>query len=313
MQDRYRQESRREWEQARRKVFWAKLRAHLKDQPLKVLNFTEVAQRFQLRNSFYRGLQTIPLAKIVGSLGRYDDFVQAFLPTTEAMAGRWQTIASLYLDPNQMRVPPIEVYQVGDAYFVKDGNHRVSVANQLGLIDIEAYVWQYPESVAGLADSRDLEAAVLETERQAFLTQTGLAHSRPDCDICLTVAGGYETMLGQILYYQYVLSQIDGQEMTFEKAAEAWYTMLYQSTIQLIAESGILACFPKKTPADFFVWVTEHHRELEAETDQPVFLAAATRDLEKQHRPLFPLRIWRRLQAWLKRSLNFQPRSTAVP
>ena len=294
MQGRYREEARQAWDQARQKAFWSKLRGKLSGQPINLLSFTDVAHRFQLRTPFYKGVQDIPLNQIVGSLGRYHDFVQAFLPTTEAMGERWQNVATLYLNPTSRGAPPIEVYKVGDAYFVKDGNHRVSVANQLGLGQIEAQVWEYPEEVVGLAASRDIEAALLETERHTFLAYAHLDELQLKDDIRLTVPGGYETMLGQIVYYQYVLSQIDGEEVSFEKAAAAWYQMLYQTTVQVIEESGLLKLFPKRTPADFFIWVVQHQRELEEQYEQPILFGEAARDLERQQRPSWPIWAWRR-------------------
>lgn len=304
MHNRYRQEARQEWDQVRRKVFWSKLRANLQRQPRNLLSFTEVSRSFQLKTPFNRGIQNIPLDKIVGSVGRYHDFVQAFLPATEAMGERWQTVATFYLNPVSGGLPPIEVYKVGDAYFVKDGNHRVSVANQLKLIDIEAYVWEYPEPVVGLAASRDIDTTLLETERHTFLARTQLETLHPDYDIRLTAPGGYETMLGQIVYYQYILSQIDGQEITFAEAASAWYTMFYQSTVQIIEESEVLDLFPERTPADFFIWVIQHRCELEDRYGGQILIEAVTRDLERVYRPILPLCCWRLFRGWLKRSIN---------
>jgi ParB-like chromosome segregation protein Spo0J len=40
--------------------------------------------------------------------------------------------------------PPIEVYKVGNDYFILDGHHRASVARYLGNRFIEAYVTEWP-------------------------------------------------------------------------------------------------------------------------------------------------------------------------
>jgi hypothetical protein len=40
-------------------------------------------------------------------------------------------------------LPPVQLIQVGDAYFVRDGHHRISVAHHLGQasIDAEVLIW----------------------------------------------------------------------------------------------------------------------------------------------------------------------------
>ena len=68
-----------------------------------------------------RGMQIIPIANIVGSVGRYRDFDRAFLPLSGADDQRWR---ELDVAMNEMRtLLPIDVYKVGDVYFVRDGNH----------------------------------------------------------------------------------------------------------------------------------------------------------------------------------------------
>ena len=289
--------ARYEWDKARRKLFWSRLTHN----PRPLLSFDEVARCFQLRTPLYRGVQTIPLAKIVGSVGRYQDFFQAFLPANEALQPRWQTVAGLFLDPEGTGAPPIELFQVGDAYFVKDGNHRVSVANQLGLTDNEAYVWQYPELVVGLAGTGDLEAVRLETERHTFLAQTQLDEIALAETMRLTVPGGFEIMCGQVVYFQYILSQIDGQEMSYTEAARAWYRLIYRSYIQVIEEAGLPALWPERTPADLYIWLIRHHRELEDQSQKRVLMTEAAIDLEREHRPRVPLCLWRLHRCWLRR------------
>ena len=91
-----------------------------------LLSFEEVKQNLMLRDSTYKGLQEIELDKIVGSLGRYRDFTRTFLPRNDKTQDRWRRVDAVAHDLGGF--PPIEVYQVGDVYFVRDGNHRVSVS-----------------------------------------------------------------------------------------------------------------------------------------------------------------------------------------
>jgi hypothetical protein len=83
-------------------------------------------------------LSTIQLDRIVGSVGHNRDFTPGFWPRASVSPERWVTVDVAMGQP--AGVPPIEVFQVGDRYFVADGNHRVSVAKANGLREIEAYV-----------------------------------------------------------------------------------------------------------------------------------------------------------------------------
>lgn len=85
-----------------------------------------------------RGLKTIPLAQIVGSEGRAHAFDRRFLPRSTFLKERWSRVA---LAMSQgVRLPPIQVYKLGDQYYVCDGNHRVSVARHRGQEQIEANI-----------------------------------------------------------------------------------------------------------------------------------------------------------------------------
>lgn len=300
----YSEVAHREWNQARRKALWLQLRSSLSSKKIDLINFDQLSERFDLGNAAYQGVQNIPVAKIMGSLGRYNDFIHTFLPTTENMRQRWEKIATLYLDPSSRGLPPIEVYQVGDSYFVSDGNHRVSVARQLGLKDIRAHVWKYPQPVAGLGPGVDIDTLLIETERREFLEKTHLDELRPGHNIRLTAPGGYPEMLNQIAHYQQALSLIDEAEISYEQAVTAWYDMIYKSTVLLIENAGILESFPNRTTADFFIWVGQHHRELEEQYGQAVLMADAVKDIEKQNRSPALIRYWRSFLGWLKRRLG---------
>jgi hypothetical protein len=117
-----------QWKQARRVAFAQDVLAAFTKRPADLLPFEEVRQKLQLSNMRYLGLQDVPLDHIVGSVGRYQDFTRAFLPRWDDLQDRWQRIDRLVITGADL--PPIELYKVGQVYFVRDGNHRVSVARQ---------------------------------------------------------------------------------------------------------------------------------------------------------------------------------------
>jgi hypothetical protein len=111
------------------------------------------------------GLQQIPLDRIVGSVGKYQEFSRSFLPRLTRNKERWKGVFVGALDVQGL--PPIDVYQVGEVYFVIDGNHRVSVARQLGATTIEAYVTKLSTGATITSDTA-LPTLILEAEKIRF-------------------------------------------------------------------------------------------------------------------------------------------------
>ena len=84
----------------------------------------------------------IPLDSIVGTVDRRrGDFDRSFRPSPSTR-GRWERIAEARKRGEAM--PPIDVFRIGDLYFVQDGHHRVSVARAMGDKDINANVDRGP-------------------------------------------------------------------------------------------------------------------------------------------------------------------------
>jgi hypothetical protein len=104
----------------------------------RLLSFEEAKGRLARRSQVYRGMRTIEVEKITGSVGRHRDFDSSFLPLRKSMAHRWNRIDRAYHRGDEL--PAVSLYKVGDAYFVRDGNHRVSVARYHGVISIDAEV-----------------------------------------------------------------------------------------------------------------------------------------------------------------------------
>lgn len=110
-------------------------------QPLQVLHDIEAEQG--IRNRHYVGLKSIPLANIRGTLNRADDFDAKFRPLKVTDKDRWSRVASMMMDGRDLG--PIDVIQVGEDYYVKDGHHRVSVANAMDYGYLDAIVERWGE------------------------------------------------------------------------------------------------------------------------------------------------------------------------
>lgn len=86
-------------------------------------------------------LQDILIDKVVGTLNRRDDFDYKFRPLKKIISDRW---VNTHITLDREGWEPIIVHKVGNEYFVEDGHHRLSVANELGLKYIRAKIWEYP-------------------------------------------------------------------------------------------------------------------------------------------------------------------------
>lgn len=126
------------FERAMRRGFWERLKQRLLHHPTHLIDFADVKGELKSYNEFDRGVSPIPIQNIVGSIGHNDAFDRNFMPICEHIERKWQHILNLMI--HSFDLPPIDVYQIGDDYFVIDGNHRVSVSRFLGIQYIDAHV-----------------------------------------------------------------------------------------------------------------------------------------------------------------------------
>ena len=176
MSELYESTSRQEWEQARRTAFIQDVLGAFTERSVDLLPFEEVRQKLHLLNARYLGLQEVPLDHIVGSVGRSRDFTLTFFPREAGLQDRWQRVNQLMTQ--RSGAPPIELYKVGQVYFVRDGNHRVSVAKQHDVPTIEAYVWEY-ETRAPVEPDIDIDDLLCKAAHGAFLERANIDCLRP--------------------------------------------------------------------------------------------------------------------------------------
>ncbi len=246
------------WARARRGVLVQTVVCALKSCAVDLIPFDEVRTRLHLTQKYCRGLQTIELARIRGSVGRYRDFTSAFLPRRSHLRRRWQRVKEVGLAQG---LPPIEVYQVGDAYFVADGNHRVSIARQEGRQMIDAYVCEFVTPVA-LSAEADLDEVIIASEHAEFLHKTRLDKLRPGLEIVFTSPGRYRELECSITMFRDALEETRGEEIPYEDAVLLWCDTVYGPAVHEIKKSGVMERFPDRTEADLFVWMWKHQQVL---------------------------------------------------
>lgn len=269
------QEARR---QARREELTAWLRG--KGSSSTLLPFEAIRSELPAQTPVYMGVQQIALDKIVGSLGRYREFTRTFLPLSDSLYERWVNVESL---AHSRGWPPIEVFEIGGVYFIKDGNHRAAIARQMNNQTIEAHVWSFPEPIT-IGPDESLDEILIRLGQRNFLRRTQLDQVFPDHDIQFTAPGRYGELLSQIEWLRRVLSQVDEEEMSYQEAVVNWYELIYLPTVQVIRETHLLDEFPGRTEADLFVWLSQHRRQFGEEYGQYETLGDLAQLLADRHR-----------------------------
>src|ERR1041384_4727968 len=100
--------------------------------PSRLYDLNTLKPSLHLRGGSYAGVQVVPIRAIIGSEGTVADFDMEFHPLNEKARERWVGLAMAYL--SGFPLPPVELIQVGDVYFVRDGHHRISVSRFFGQI-----------------------------------------------------------------------------------------------------------------------------------------------------------------------------------
>jgi hypothetical protein len=233
-----------DFERAFRKAFWRKVTAWLTKEPNTLLPFDEVRDHMPIKGQHSIGLKEVPLDRIVGSLGRYQDFDREFLPVQARTRSRWINIVRAR-------------YKMGEIYFVKDGNHRVSVAREWNQGTIEAYVTEIIIPVL-LTPEMDEDELALQKELAIFLEHTQLDKFDSHISISCRISGQYKTLLEHISFHQWLLAEQRSQEVSISEAAISWYTNVYQPLVVAIEEQHILEAFPKLSVPDLYLWLVKY-------------------------------------------------------
>ena len=267
--------ARADFETARIQAFLRDAGSVLRGDVRPLLSFDEVRRAARLEGQSYRGLKDIPVAAIRGSAGRPNDFDASFLRVKPWMRKRWEQLDAAMRTGET--VPPIEVYHLGNVYFVKDGHHRVSVARHLGWTTIPAKVIEV-RTRAPLADDMDTAALLKAKEYVDFLERTQLDRIRPEAWILVSRLGRYDRIFEDILGHRYFMGLQQYREVPMAEASASWYDNVYKPIADLIREYDILSHFPGRTEADLYLWITA--RWLELSRDQkPAGPAEAIADI----------------------------------
>ena len=213
----------------------------------KVRSFSDQQQQEMAFDSRVRGIRTVPIDRIVGSVGRYQDFDNRFRLKQHVPSERLQRVKHAMRQGRPL--PPVKLYQIKDDYYVMDGNHRIAAAKELGHDEILGHIIEFIPSATSLQN-------ILFQERAAFADQTGLA-----VDIKLTEVGQYSLLLNQIETHREFLEKGRDDRVTFIEAARDWYRTIFRPFSSIIKRSQLMTSFPDRSLADLYAYISSHQWE----------------------------------------------------
>lgn len=194
-----------------------------------------------------RGVKTVPLERIVGSVGRYQDFDSRFRIKHHLPQEKLQRIKCAMREGKTL--PPVKLYQIKEEYYALDGNHRIAAAKELGHDEIRAQIVEFIPSTDTLEN-------VLYLEQSAFQEKFGLTD-----EIKLTEIGQYAQLAKQIETHRQYLGDSGQGEVSSKAAAQDWYKTIYLPLGAIIQRGRLLKVFPKRTMADLYVYISVHQWE----------------------------------------------------
>jgi len=251
--------------ESRRKALLAALLDSIRRQPSEMLAFEAVRACLSVHGQIALGHQIVPVKHIIGSEGRYSDFDRRFLPLTEAVEQRWRSIE--HAMERMIDLPPVDLWKISDVYFVRDGNHRVSVARWMGQWHIDAYVTELLVDVP-LTPDLSVRTLLFAEEYNDFLEWTNLHVLRPDQRIEFSELGGYLELVRHINAYRYSLGGQLDRAIDRDEAVAGWYDMVYLPIVQVIRAQHAIKRFPGRTEADLYRWVMDNRAAIGEPADQ---------------------------------------------
>jgi len=285
-----------DFDQAYKKGFIRTIIKHFSQKRHGLVSFADLRKQLAILGQRDRGMQEIEIEKIIGSFNRYQDFDDSFLPIQTHTRGRWENIDRVYMQGEYL--PPVEVYQIGEFYFVIDGNHRISVAREKGQKFIDAHVieLEIPFELQGEFDWYDV---LLKQEHQDFYERTGLKKIRPNVEINLSLLGQYTKLLDHISVHRYYTGEFLQREVDFSEAVGSWYDHIYAPMIEIIRKYHILEHFPKRTEADLYLWIIEHLAFLKSTHKKEITFEEAARHFRQSRMNLRIQQIFREIKKFL--------------
>ena len=225
-----------------RKEGWWNIVFKLRQDSLK--SFYAESRGRKYLDSIDRGIQTVEVDDIVGSVGRPLDFSRSFslkgVDKKPHIRSRVKSIEEAMQEGKPL--PVVELYKMDDEYYVLDGHHRTIAAKGQGQKFIDAHIVEY---LPLGDDSRRLTIQ----KRIEFEDETGLG------GINLLRQGDYDKLLFQIRNHKNRIEGRTKEEISIKQAARDWFSSFYRPVTEKIKKLKIRQYFPKATIGDMYVYL----------------------------------------------------------
>lgn len=238
-----------------------------------LIPFDEASRRLRVSGQSYLGIREISVARIVGSVDRTGDFDRDFRPRRGLSRSRLASLRSAFRDGG---MPAIEVFELGGAYFVEDGHHRVALAREQGADFIDAEVTRLQTNYE-VGPDVDVIQLVHTEQHRLLMEESGLGRARPDAVIEFTLLDGYTQLREIIKAHGYDLARRLGVLPSPEEVAGDWYDTVYRPGVDASRRASLPELYAswKSTDADLFLWIYQLRRDLRGHDATVDFDAAA--------------------------------------
>ncbi|MFI3257413.1 MAG: transcriptional regulator [Spirochaetales bacterium] len=273
-----------DFSKARNRALFNDIQHFLQPAETKLLSFTDIKKWLKPKTEIYVGMKEIPVDHIVGSEGRYNDFDNHFFPKAPHLKSRWKSIDAARL--SDIILPPIKLYEIGGLYFVRDGNHRVSVARSQGVAYIDGEVISLQSEIKlrpGMSKNQILKK-VLEYEKRLFYAETAFGDITDCWNLDFSSPGQYDVIYNHIQIHKYYINENQKEEISMVDAIASWYTQVYEPVITTVQKQKILKKFRKRTSGDMYVWLIRYWHDLKEKYGEDISLDAAARDFKSFHK-----------------------------
>ena len=251
-----------DFRRARDRAAIEKIAARLRNRSAELLSYEEVRKKVRATGVISHSLQDVPLEAIVGSVNRYNDFTRRFLPKKDSDERRWMNVYQATSE--LLGLPPVDLYKIGEAYFVMDGHHRVSVSKQMGADVIQAFVTEIRSKVP-IDPAIQPDELIIKAEYVDFLDRTGLDVLYPESELNVTRAGKYQELLEHIELHRHYMGLELEREIGYQEAAGDWYDTVYLPIVETIGDLDLLERFTGRTVTDLYLWLAKYRAEKEAQ------------------------------------------------
>lgn len=279
------QEAENDFVKARNKALFNEIQHFLNPEEAKMISLKAVKKLLKPETETYVGMQVVPISQIIGSEGRYKDFDNQFFPKKSIIKERWEHVDEAVI--NNIVLPPIKIYELGGLYFVRDGNHRVSVAKAKGVEFIDAEVTSLQTEIR-LSPVRTLQGMIkqiISYEKRNFYMETSFGDITDYWCLDFKTAGQYDVIYQHILTHKYFINLSKPQEISMEEAVKSWFDTVYMPVVCAIEKSKIMKYFKNNTVSELYIFIINFFDELKKKFGEDVQLDQIIYDIKEERKP----------------------------